>query len=152
MRPRCLIDLVNHCRGYAVNLRHSKIDETDIEKGLQAYSMDLIRAIELEIEDVYEHGGEVLYSFIGCSQRLTAEQLSQILDQAGAPPDKKSEIIDALFWFGFLGFVWEDGDVKYIYSYHYETKLFKAAAAKAQMKGLNYQINEAFWSGLGITS
>ena len=42
MRPRGLIDLSNHCRGFAVNLGHSKIEVEDIRKGLRAFSGDLV--------------------------------------------------------------------------------------------------------------
>jgi hypothetical protein len=33
MRPRALIDLANHFRGFAVNLGHTKMEVSDIEKG-----------------------------------------------------------------------------------------------------------------------
>jgi hypothetical protein len=42
MRPRNLIKLLYYCRGSAINLRHSKIEMSDIEKGLYSYSTDLL--------------------------------------------------------------------------------------------------------------
>jgi hypothetical protein len=38
MRPRSLIDLINHCRSCAVNLRHARIEPEDIRKGLALFS------------------------------------------------------------------------------------------------------------------
>ena len=32
MRPRCLLDILQHCKSYAVNLRHDRINEGDILK------------------------------------------------------------------------------------------------------------------------
>ena len=48
MRPRCLIDIVNYCKSFAVNLRHQRIEAEDIEKGLKAYSTDLVFEVGLE--------------------------------------------------------------------------------------------------------
>ena len=41
MRPRYLLLLINHCRGYTVNYGHGRIEEADIKRGLEAYSSDL---------------------------------------------------------------------------------------------------------------
>ena len=42
MRPRSLLDLIGHCKGYALNLGHNKIEKEDIEKGCNAFSNDLL--------------------------------------------------------------------------------------------------------------
>ena len=42
MRPRALLVLVGHCRSVAINLRHQRIEQEDFEKGLQAFSTDLL--------------------------------------------------------------------------------------------------------------
>jgi hypothetical protein len=42
MRPRFLLNLISHCRGFAVNFDHEKIEAEDIRKGLDAFSTDLI--------------------------------------------------------------------------------------------------------------
>jgi hypothetical protein len=52
MRPRFLLNLLSHCRGYAINLGHDKIQPDDIRRGLDAFSTDLIYDIDLEIRDV----------------------------------------------------------------------------------------------------
>ena len=35
MRPRNLLKIFNHCRGFATNFNRQKIEEADIEKGLK---------------------------------------------------------------------------------------------------------------------
>jgi len=66
MRPRFLLDLINQCKSFAVNLNHSIIEEDDIKKGLEAYSSDLLADIHYEIDDISPGNGESLYAFIGC--------------------------------------------------------------------------------------
>ena len=58
MRPRCLIDILKYCRSYAVNLGHTRIEVTDIQKGLHAYSCDLATDLGLEIRDILPEGRE----------------------------------------------------------------------------------------------
>jgi len=55
MRPRSLIELIGHCRGFAVNLGHERILKEDIlpPKGLSAFSNDLVNeltSVRLRIE------------------------------------------------------------------------------------------------------
>jgi hypothetical protein len=49
MRPRNFLKMVAHCRGFAVNLGRDRIGETDIEKGLRAYSLDLVTEADQEL-------------------------------------------------------------------------------------------------------
>lgn len=154
MRPRCLIDLINHCRSHAVNLDHSRIDYDDILKGLSAYSADLIAEINLEIRDVYADAEDILYEFIGSSDRLTVEQLTeQLMGRLTAPCTKTinvQEIIDILMWYGVLGVVRLNGEITYIYSVNYDMNLLKGIVRKLETTGLVYAINPAFWTGLEI--
>jgi len=60
MRPRCLIDIINYCKSFAVNLRHQRIEAEDIEKGLNAYSTDLVFEVGLEIRDILPEAEDLL--------------------------------------------------------------------------------------------
>jgi len=155
MRPRCLIDLINHCRSHAVNLGHSRIDYDDILKGLSAYSADLIAEINLEIRDVNSAAEDILYEFIGCSDRLTVDQLTeQLMGRLTAPRTKTiniKDIIDILMWYGVLGVVRLDGEITYIYSVNYDMSLLKGIVRKLETTGLVYAVNPAFWTGLDIS-
>ncbi|CAG9262432.1 conserved hypothetical protein [Burkholderia diffusa] len=150
MRPRCLIDLVNQCKGFAVSLGHDPMQPDDISKGLATYSTDLISEISLEMRDVDPSLENVLYGFIGANKQFGEERLDEILSAAEVVSEKLSAVKDILFWFGFLGVVWPSGEVKYIYSVNYDMRLFKGAIQNQRSAGVLYQINEAFWAGLGI--
>lgn len=152
MRPRCLIDLINHCKGYAVNLSHVKVQEDDIEKGLRAYSTTLLSEIGLEIEDVFPVYKDVLYAFISCEKLLTAQDVEDILLQYSVVQADVPKVIDLLLWFGFLGVMLDAHQVRYIYDVQYDAKILKAMARKRTDDGVTYQVNPAFWSGLLIGS
>jgi len=64
MRPRGLIDLVRYCRSHAVNLRHERIELTDIEQGEEAYSSDLLSTIDYEIGDISQAASVVSLNFL----------------------------------------------------------------------------------------
>jgi len=52
MRPRNVIKIFSHAKGFAANLNHQKIDESDLEKGVAAYSQDLLAELNHELTDV----------------------------------------------------------------------------------------------------
>jgi len=150
MRPRALIDLVNHCRGFAVNLGHSRIEPEDIKKGLEAFSSDLVMDIGYEIRDVSPEAENVLYVFIDEPQSLTASAVSLLLERGGIPALKVGEVIDVLLWYGVLGVRRMDGSVTYIYSVNYEMPILMGIIHKLESEGLIYVINPAFALGLQI--
>lgn len=149
MRPRYLLDLINHCKSVAVNLGHEKILESDIKKGLDAYSHDILSDISLEIRDVLPEAENVLYVFIGVQIRIPEEDANKLI-LSDVNVDDITRITDLLLWYGFLGIVMPTGDIKYIHSTHYNFSLLKAIENKARIDGLVYYINPAFWPSLGI--
>ena len=64
MRPRNLLKIFNHCRGFATNFNRQKIDDSDIEKGLKAYSADLLAELDRELTDVFPEAKDLLYYFL----------------------------------------------------------------------------------------
>lgn len=151
MRPRSLLDLIGHCRGYAVSLGHDRILREDIEKGLAAFSDDLLSELNLEIRDVFPHADDVLYAFLGSPSRLSREALLQRLTGHGIPAEKLDELTEMLFWFGFLGFVWTDGTHRFIYSFHYNMKVMQGTHKQLMGNGVTYILNPAFVAALGLT-
>jgi len=81
MRPRFLLNLLSHCRGYAINLGHDKIRADDIRRGLDAFSTDLIYDIDLEIRDVLPFAEDVLYTFFRQSALLSEQDVNVLLSQ-----------------------------------------------------------------------
>lgn len=151
MRPRSLLDLIGHCRGYAVSLGHDRIQIDDINKGLSAFSDDLLAEINLEIRDVYPDSGELLYAFLGCHSKFNRATLLAQLTQHGVPPDSQEKLVEMLLWFGFLGFLWTTGESRYIYSFHYQMKVMRGTHDQLVRNGITYVINPAFAPALGLT-
>lgn len=150
MRPRGLIDLVNHCRGYAVNLLHSKIQTEDLLKGVQAFSSDLVVDIGYEIRDVMPAAENVLYAFIDEPQTMPMNELKTLLTRGGIDNEKVPDIITILLWYGVLGVRRMDGTVTYIYNVNYEMPILKGIIRKLEEEGLVYVVNPAFVPGLQI--
>ncbi len=152
MRPRSLIELLGHCRGYAVNLGHERILKDDVlpPKGLSAFSNDLVTELGLEIRDVFPEAKDVLYAFIGAPSRMDRQCLVRILEEAGFIPANIENVIDILFWFGFLGFIWTDSEPRFIYSFNYSMQVLRGSHKKLVDSGITYVINPAFISALGV--
>lgn len=150
MRPRFLLNLVNHCKANAVNFGHSKIEQGDIEKGVAAYSTDLIYDIGYEIRDVLPGAEDILYHFHGGPSELRANDLFKELDRKHGA-DLAKQVIEVLIWYGVLGVVRRDGDVAYIHSVSYDVKRLYATRDRIVEQERRYHINPAFWVGLEIT-
>lgn len=151
MRPRSLLDLIGHCKGYALNLGHSRIEKEDVVKGCSAFSNDLLSELDLEIRDVYPSADHLLYAFIGAHSTLSRQQLVDTLASHGILPDHHDPILKILLWFGFIGILGTDGSPRYIYSFHYNMRVLEGthnqllANQRAQ-----YVINPAFAPALGL--
>lgn len=151
MRPRSLLDLIGHCKGYALNLGHGRIEKDDIAKGCGAFSNDLLSELDLEIRDVYPSADHLLYAFIGAPRTLTRQQLVERLSSYGIEPGSHEAIIKIILWFGFIGILWTDGSPKYIYSFHYNMKVLDGTHNQLLASGLaQYVINPAFAPALGL--
>ncbi|RPA38608.1 hypothetical protein EGC78_02185 [Shewanella frigidimarina] len=147
MRPRFLLNLINQCKSFAINLNHERIMEEDIEKGLAAYSTDLLTDIGYEINDVENNGDDILYAFIGSKSILNKTEIYQSLEKYNVELEFFDKIFQLLLWYGFIGLIVND-EPKYIYNFNYSMKLMTGVIKN---KGnLNYLINPAFWPALMI--
>jgi hypothetical protein len=147
MRPRNLIKLLAHCRGFAVGMERARIDETDLEKGLRAYSIDLITEADQELTDILGADTDLIYHFIGEGQEFDEAQLEKILNGATVPPDKTAKVIEFMLYYGFLGVKTGQESPRYIFDVGYDMKLLRILAMKA--KGdLVYVLNPAFYPSL----
>jgi hypothetical protein len=152
MRPRFLLNLIGHCRGFAVNFDHEKIEAEDIAKGLASYSTDLIYDIDLEIRDLLPFAEDVLYAFIGQPARLLLSQIEELLGRSGLNADQVSKVLNILLWYGVLGIVRADGEIAYIYSVNYDMKRLSALLAAKQGDQPSLTISPALWSGLEVAA
>lgn len=147
MRPRNLIRLVGHCRGFAVGLGHEKIGEEDIEKGLRSYSLDLITDADQELTDILGTDTNLIYHFIGEGETFSRDQLERICRGAGIESDQMDNIIEFLLYYRFIGIRQENANTTYIFDVNYDMKHLKVLIAKA---GTNvaYVLSPAFHAGL----
>ncbi len=150
MRPRSLLDLIGHCRGQAVNLGHEKITKEDIAKGLSTFSNDLLSELDMEIRDVWPKAEQLLYAFIGSSATLSRDALLAKLRAHGVVEDQLESLIELMFWFGFLGFLWTNGEPRFIYSFHYNMKVLEGTHKQLLTTGITYALNPAFELALGL--
>ncbi|MCY4594173.1 MAG: hypothetical protein OXC19_05170 [Bryobacterales bacterium] len=150
MRPRALIDLVNHCKSVAINLRHDRIEEADILKGMSTFSTDLVTEIGLEIRDVLPEAENLLYEFLGVDVRVPSAELDMMMSKVSSSPEQRKAFVDIFLWYGVLGLVRLDGSVTYIYSVNYDSARLKGIASQLQATGLVYEVNPAFIPGLEV--
>jgi len=152
MRPRNFLNLVNHCKSIAVNLRHQKIQEEDIVKALDAYSADVSSEIGFEIRDVFPQVEDILYYFIGAPARLSLSQVKRYIGELNIPTDSFDKLVEILLWFAFLGVVRYNQDEPecYIYNAQYDIKKLKRFANDLKSDNTELCIHKAFWPFLCI--
>ena len=132
MRPRFLINLINQCKSFAINLNHDVIDENDIEKGLMAYSSDLLRDIGYELKDVSVEADGILYYFISCKSEMQESEVKDLLQTTELGDEKIDQVFDLLMWYGFLGIKINSDDAKYIYDFNYNMQLMDGVKRKSE--------------------
>ena len=149
MRPRFLLNLVNYCRSFAVNLGHARIEPEDIEKGIAAYSDELVKEIGYEIRDISPEMEDVLYVFIDVDPNMTPEDLGVLLRNRGFKDESHQEIIETLLWYGALGIFTPANEAPtYIFNVNYNLKVLEGIIERE--RELLYVVNPAFWSGLAV--
>ena len=149
MRPRNLLKIFGHCRGFAVNLDHERIEPGDIEKGLKSYSDDVITDADSELTDVEPGAADLIYHFIGEKCSYSDSELRAIVKESGVQNDKMEKIIEFLLYYGFLGVQYGKAEPSYIFEMGYDMRKMKVLIRK-NAGALRYIINPAFWPGLGI--
>jgi hypothetical protein len=149
MRPRFLLNLVNQCKASAVNLKHEKINEDDIDKGFATYSVDVLTDVEYEMNDVSPSSGDALYAFIDVPNAIAYEEVGSVLARFGVSPERIDDVVNLLLWYGFLGVQVELDDVRYIYNFSYSTRMLRGFR-KARPNSV-FSVNPAFSEALAIT-
>ena len=149
MRPRNVLKIFSHARGFASNLSHSKITESDIEKGLHAYSQDLLIELDHELTDVFPAARDLLYHFIDSPSHLTLDELVRVIRGANIEVEDVDRVIEFLLYYGILGVKLGGESTFYIYDVHYDLKALLMRARKSPLE-LRYVINSAFAPALSI--
>ena len=147
MRPRNLIKLLAHCRGFAVGLEHEKIDEDDLNKGLKSYSLDLITEADQDLTDILGADTNLLYHFINEGTEFSQQALERICSGAGVDAPKMGKVIEFLLYYGFVGIRNADKAPTFVFDVNYDMKLLKVLLAKAGAD-VTYVLSPAFHAGL----
>jgi len=149
MRPRGLIDLLTHCKAFAVNLKHDRVTAADVSKGLKAFSSDLIVDVGYEIRDLMPSAADVLYGFVGRATRMSEVDLLSRLRDANIPTGDYEAVVALLLWYGVLGISNQANEAQYIYDVQYEMPMLMTLRKRWSSEGLTYVMNPAFVPGLG---
>lgn len=149
MRPRNIIKIFAHAKGFAANLTHAKIEETDLEKGVRAYSQDLLVELDHELTDVFPAAKDLLYQFIDAPARMSRAALESFIRGAGIEDNEIGRVVDFLLYYGILGVAVPDDQVHYIFNVNYDLKVLQVRAARV-LDGDVYVMNPAFAPALGI--
>jgi hypothetical protein len=148
MRPRNLLKIFAHSKGFANNFSHTRIEESDIEKGIKAYSQDLLIELDHELSDVFPDTPDVLYGFLDHKPVASRAEIEETLLSAGVSSDSTSKVFSFLIYYGVLGLI-VAGEVQYIFDVNYDSKILTARAQK-QGDSAQFEINPAFRDALGI--
>jgi len=151
MRPRFLINLINQCKSFAINFKHSIIEEEDIMKGFNAFSTDLLTDISYELQDILKSSTDILYQFIGSKKLIPKQELHDLIFTFHDvdSEEKSTKIIDLLLWYGFLGISIKSDDPKFIYDFNYNSQIMKGLIKKNE-SDIAYAIHPGFWPALLI--
>jgi hypothetical protein len=148
MRPRFLLNLINHCKASAVNLRHQRIEEQDIEKGVAAFSIDVLTDVEFEMNDISPGAGDVLYGFIDAKRVLSRDEVMSLIEQTVVDQEKSMGIRDLLLWYGFLGVHVDSDETRYIYDFSYSMRMLTGYLKSKP--GCHFAVNPAFNRALTV--
>lgn len=149
MRPRNFLRLLSLCRGFAVNLQHEKIEDDDIQKGLHAYSNDLLIEADQELIDIEPKAKRLMYQFLGESSEYSNEDLRILLDVNSLTPNEINRVIEFLLYYGVLGVCYSGHDPQFIYDVGYNMEILKTRITK-NTNAITYTLNPAFWPALNI--
>jgi len=148
MRPRNLLKIFGHSKGFANNFNHTRIDESDIEKGTKAYSQDLLIELDHELADVFSEAPNILYSLLDQPSESTREALVEVFKSNGLDNETAEEVFGFLLYYGVIGLK-NDTDVQYIFDVNYDSKILEVRAKRFGESSV-FVINPAFWEALAI--
>lgn len=149
MRPRNMLKIFSHAKGFASNLGHQKISDQDLENGILAYSQDLLVELDHELTDVFPVAKDLLYHFIDSEPELDIDTLKSLIMSSGIDEHKVMKIIEFLLYYGIVGLKTESEDVRYIYNVNYDLKMLQIRAQRFADKA-RYVVNPSFRPALGI--
>ena len=152
-RPRDIIFLCKNALSFAINHKHSQIEEIDIIKAEKVYSEYIFKSLLAETETKFGEIEDFLYEFVGKSEVITKEQIVSILKVLSIPSEETEKIIDLLFENTFLGLETSNNTFEFLYESNRKRVLKKLAENHKKISGQErYEVNYPFHAYLEITS
>ena len=149
MRPRNLLKIFNHCKGFAVNFDHDLIEPDDIEKGMLSYSNDLLIEASQELENIEPEAKGIIYQFINEDWKFSKDEVVMLFDEFGLPKTKHDEVVSFFLYFGFFGIQIFGNDPIYIFDVGYDMEQIYTRIKKHK-DHVEYTLNPAFWPALQV--
>ena len=150
MRPRNLLKIFNHCKGFAVNFGHHRIEPDDIDKGLLSYSNDLLIEADQELANIEPQAEGLIYHFLGEGWKFSREELDILFEEHSLPQSKYDDVIGFLLYFGFFGIQVSGNEPLYIFDVGYDMQRLNVPISKHK-DHLDYTLNAAFWPVLNVS-
>jgi hypothetical protein len=150
MRPRDILNFVRKSIQIAVSRSQTRVDEKDILTAEAAFSEDMLNDLRYEMRDVFPGYPEILNHFLLQSWRLSRDDISVILLEAGVTTSDIDKVIDMLLWFSFFG-VLRAAEEIYSYRMLYNLPKLKSLLPANDAASALYVIHPAFRMALGST-
>jgi hypothetical protein len=150
MRPRYLIDLVLQCRGVAMTLGHSRMEQEDLKKGVATFSSDIVADLSNELRDILPAAATALHAFYSSPSEISEDEAKIALMESKVADEDLDRVLSLLLWYGFLGVCDASNEPRYIYQVNYDSKLLESLRRRRDPTVKGYQINPAFRPALGI--
>jgi hypothetical protein len=149
MRPRDLLKFLHRAVEFAVNRGHERVTTEDFLSAEKAFSNDMLVSVNFELTDVGPSATDLLYHFIGCPIEMSHRYVTDLLTKEGIPPERISDTINLLIWFGFLGVsAGVTDEPQYAFQVHYN--LTKLQAVLRSDSG-RLVVHPAFRNALGCS-
>jgi hypothetical protein len=147
-RPRNLLKLFYYCRAAAINVGKDRIDEDDLRKGMESFSIDLVIEADREMSDVLPGAAGRIYNFVDENHSYSYDDLQILLKGQNDSDEDLLKLVEYMLYFGTLG-IQRNNEVRYIYNVGYDMNILRAEITKFHAT-VRYVINPAFWPALRI--
>ncbi|MFP3546850.1 hypothetical protein SB748_25800 [Rhizobium sp. SIMBA_035] len=151
MRPRNIIKMMFHARGFAINMRHEKILDDDLKKALNIYSNDVLEEADEELTDIEPAARGLIYKFIGEPAKMELSKLTALIARSMPPDSDATKVVQYLLYFGFFGVMTTTTEPRFIYNFSYNMNLLNNWIEK-NAENVIYYLNPAFWPALEVQS
>jgi len=150
-RPRDIIYFCREALSQAINHKHARIEEVDINRAEKIYSDFAFKALLAETKTLLAEIEDLLYEFVGCKDILSKSDIEKFIKAAGIAEDKTEYAIDLLCQTTFLGLETQPGYFEFLYNSNKTKVLKKQAEMLAKEQGqYKYKVNIPFHLHLEI--